>query len=374
MRWFPIFFLLLLVACGDDAPQNEPADQEPEDLPESKLDAADQTNQGKGDFSLDICKARNWYNDGECDWFCPKRDEDCNADPLGPDPQGDPAQYPIVLAHGFMGSPTSIWAFLNVKEALEADGHIVYEGEVPPFHSPQVRAEQLAPTVDRALAESGADKVNIIAHSMGGVDSRYLISTMGYGDRVASLTTISSPHRGTNIADATLSLTPSIADKALDALLEAIGTKFSNAGDEADLRASLGGISEENMPQFNIDNPNDERVFYQSWAGLSSISGFRNSRASDRCDGMMMLHPGTYDHMNPLLWLVAPVVAGVTSPEPNDGMANVESAKWGQFNGCIPGDHFDEVGQLDGEPDPDTGFDHIRFYRNVAYGLAERGF
>ena len=181
--------------CGSAEPPPavvEEPQQETEELPETKAEAADLTNQGKGDFSLDICKHREWYGDGECDWYCPRRDEDCNAEPLGPEPAGVSTTYPIVLAHGFMGSPTNFWAFLNVEQALEGDGHVVYAGAVPPFHAPSVRAERLAEQVDEVLAETGAQKVNIIAHSMGGVDSRYLISTLGYGDRVASLTTISS--------------------------------------------------------------------------------------------------------------------------------------------------------------------------------------
>ena len=376
IRWILLLLTLTLVTngCGDDsAEENQAEPVQEDDLPQEKTDAADLTNQGKGDFSLDICKAREWYDDGECDWFCPRRDADCNAEPLGPEPSGRAAKYPIILAHGFMGSPTNLWAFLDVKEALEADGNIVYEGEVPPFHSPAVRAERLAPTIDLALSETGADKVNIIAHSMGGIDSRYLISTLGYGDRVASLTTISSPHRGTNIADTALGLTPEFADPAIDALLKMVGRTFSEEADMVNLRASLEGIAVANMETFNQNNPNDDRVFYQSWAGMSSILGFRNKGIDEACEGQMLLHQGTYDRTDALLWIGVPFVAGIPAV-PHDGMSTVEAARWGEFHGCIPADHLDEVGQLDGEPDLDTGFDHIRFYRNVTAGLADRGF
>jgi len=60
---------------------------------------------------------------------------------------------------------------------------------------------------------------------------------------------------------------------------------------------------------------------------------------------------------------------------PNDGMATVESAKWGNFRGCIPADHLDEVGQVGHHGKLRwTGFDHLRFYRNVAFDLAAQGF
>lgn len=53
----------------------------------------------------------------------------------------------------------------------------------------------------------------------------------------------------------------------------------------------------------------------------------------------------------------------------------MQSAKLGLFRGCIPADHLDEVGQVnDMGVNANTGFDHIRFYRNVAFELAELGY
>jgi triacylglycerol lipase len=56
-------------------------------------------------------------------------------------------------------------------------------------------------------------------------------------------------------------------------------------------------------------------------------------------------------------------------------VSTVESAKWGKFRGCIPADHLDQVGQInDRRPDRHTGFDFVRFYRNIAFDLAARGY
>src|SRR5262249_10651950 len=41
----------------------------------------------------------------------------------------------------------------------------------------------------------------LIAHSMGGLDARYAICRLGLSERVASLTTIGTPHLGTPLAD-----------------------------------------------------------------------------------------------------------------------------------------------------------------------------
>src|SRR5690242_11277163 len=68
------------------------------------------------------------------------------APPFGPEPKGTACKYPIVLEHGFAGSsdPKSIWSFNGVKEALEADGHVVHLSDVPPFDTVAVRAGYLA--------------------------------------------------------------------------------------------------------------------------------------------------------------------------------------------------------------------------------------
>lgn len=294
---------------------------------------------------------------------------------LGPTPSGVPAQYPIVLAHGFDGSPINRWGFYRVAEALSADGHQVFVAEVPPYDAPEVRAEFLAAVVDEALA-GGAQKVNVLAHSMGGLDARHMIASLGYGDRVASLTTISSPHRGSRVADAILKVLDGLggSDKIVNALASAWGMTFSQVAGDSHVRAALAGISEARMPSFNAENPDDGRVHYQSWAGVSSVAGIKNFRDNGACDGEILGDGRKADKMNATLVPMAALIAGAKLT-PNDGMVSVESAKWGDFRGCIPADHLDEVGQTrhDG-PDQRTGFDHVRFYRNVAYELAANGF
>ncbi len=364
---------MLATGCGQAAPSQSHATTST-DLPQTKAQAADASNNGKADWGIDICQRNSWYGDRACDWFCPRHDPDCDLDPLGPDPSGQPTRYPIVLAHGFMGSDTNFWSFYKVADALRADGHVVFQTEVPPFHSVKVRAQSLATQIDDILAQTGAQKVNLVAHSMGGLDCRYLISTLGYADRVASLTTIATPHHGSRIADVYLDLMPQSADGAVDALARAVGGTFSDVADKADVRAAMQDIAESNADDFNAHNPNADGVYYQSWAGVSSVEGIRVGGIEEACDGKVLMHDGTMDHMSSLLWGAAALVAG-PSLTLNDGMVAVDSAKWGHFRGCIPADHLDEVGQIaHDEADPHTGFDHIRFYRNLAFGLQRKGF
>lgn len=374
-----VLCLAVMSACGEESAGDANQDMvsgEGDETPATKEQAAQYEQSGKADLPFDLCERNGWYEDDECDWFCSDRDPVCHAEPLGPEPRGARAAYPIILTHGFNAGREGSWSFNNVEEALAEDGHVVYSAEVPAFASAADRAEVLAAQVDALLEQTGAEKVNIVAHSMGGLDSRYLISGLGYGDRVASLTTISSPHRGSAVADVALELVPSESPAdIIDGLATIWSSTFNEVETDADVRAALVSLSTPEMELFNQEQPDDARVYYQSWAGVSSVFGLDNPKDVEVCEGKFLWHEGQSDVMNKLLVPMAAVLAPGFTFTPNDGMATVTSAKWGEFQGCIPADHYDEVGQIGNDsPDRHTGFDHIRFYRNIAYGLAERGF
>jgi triacylglycerol lipase len=337
-----------------------------------------------------------------------------------PRAQGRPTRYPIVLAHGFNASPGAPLSFYRVKEELEKNGHVVFEASVQPFASTTARAAELARTLDTALAH--AEKVNIIAHSMGGLDARVAISNNGlqYGGRVASLTTIATPHRGTFAADVALMAVhggalalrtdPAAAANALDAL----GTLYARPLTtprlaESDLLGAFADLTEAGAPAFNERYPDDARVFYQSWAGVTGVPVLGTGNAKQVCGEDLEaaardafrrgLPPSSVARdLTPLqqwglqasvpddvYWLLSAlsVIVGrgatalneLETSEPNDGLVTVKSAKWGHFSGCVPADHADLVGQprLE-EPDPATLFDHRTFYRSIAFDLASRGF
>lgn len=381
---------VLLSACSSglsSAPSttHSPEDQSKFEDEPGKEQVKSRINSGKADFSGDPCDWFNWYSDGECDWFCPDADRACL---IGEEPAGESTKYPIVLAHGFLAGPELIELY-RVPKALRADGHIVKEGSVPPFSPIPKRAEHLANQIDQVLERSGKKKVNIIAHSMGGLDARYVISSMGYHNKVASLTTISSPHKGSRTADVAMGIIHSDKkEKLLNQLAELIGAKSGRELKEnPDMRGALSDLALDNIDNFNENNPNKESVYYQSYAGVSNVwvllpsLTIPNPRDMKACNGKWLGHEGRQDPMDPLLKVSAKIVSedGFFSFKPNDGLVTVDSAK-GQnldgfnFQGCIPADHADQVGQFkDKGMNEHTGFDHIRFYRNIAYDLSERG-
>lgn len=288
------------------------------------------------------------------------------------------SSHAIVLAHGFDASTTNRWSFYKVADKLRADGHLVHSAQVSPYKGVPDRAAQLAVHVDAALAECrakvgcDASKVHIIAHSMGGLDSRWLISKLGYADRVASLTTISTPHRGSNIADVLLKVIPDDVTGAVNAMASVWGRTFTerDLADDSDVKAALASISEKQTREtFNPQVPDDPRVTYLSWAGVSEVIGIPNPKDYDACEGRLQTRLGIRDGMDPTLVPAAGFVAHGIELRPNDGMVTVESAKWGKFMGCVPADHLDEVGQVRDSGNPLTGFNHLEFYRKIASSL-----
>ncbi|MDQ3180030.1 MAG: alpha/beta fold hydrolase [Acidobacteriota bacterium] len=127
---------------------------------------------------------------------------------------------PIVLAHGIArfdilreklddefnlpNNPLEdeLQYFKNIRTYLGANGFpSVFNTNVNFAGSVELRAAQLKNRVDEIIAETGAEKVHIIAHSMGGLDARRMIVDLDMAEKVASLTTIGTPHMGTILAD-----------------------------------------------------------------------------------------------------------------------------------------------------------------------------
>jgi triacylglycerol lipase len=301
-----------------------------------------------------------------------------DARPLGPEPAGNATRFPIIFQQG-VGTGENLWFFRGVAERLREDGHVTYQAAfevpMPAFQSPEVRAEFLAQVVERALADTGAEKVNIVAHSMGGLDARVLARMPAMQGKIASVTTISTPHFGSRIADVALGLVEADRTGVATALGNMYGELVAgHISDNEDIRAGLFACSEKRAPSFNAENPNVDGVFYQSWAGLSNLLAIGNPLDSGACDGKMMIHTARRHIMNALLVPAAAFVAGA-GLKPNDGFVTIESSKWGQFNGCVPADHIDELGMTTGAIfNRFTGFDHLRFYRNLAFDLERRGF
>jgi triacylglycerol lipase len=254
--------------------------------------------------------------------------------------------------------------FDGVADDLRARGELVIETAVAPYQSSEVRGAQLAEDVDRALADTGACKVNIIAHSQGGLDVRYMIGSLGYGDVVASVVTVSTPHRGTPLADIGLGLIPGLTEPLVNAIIAWLRVDSEDPLNDPDIRAALHSFSVARAASFAEENPDDPRVARYSIAGRTL-----GMKADGECAGALFGNPSARDWPAPILWPSALFLAGANpfNLKANDGAVTVASAKWGTFLGCLPADHM-------GVTSGDSAFDHIQYYRDLAAFLHDEGF
>jgi len=267
---------------------------------------------------------------GPDDDSSPWDDDDFDDDTELP-PEG--TRYPIVLLHGFFG-----WGYLdnaayffNVVDLLEENGFEVFEPAVSPVNSMEERADELVVKIEEKYP---GQKINVVSHSQGGLDARYMISALGWGDRIASLMTVSGPHRGTSLADIACGLIPGFAQDIIDLIIGFFGMDWDG----------IYQLSHEYMEGvFNPENSDDPRVTYYSFQ-------------ADAEEIFALLVP---------THLVMNAIEGC-----NDGIIGCESAKWGQEMGMLPTDHWGIIGQPLGLIE----FDHLQFYLDWANFLRDEGF
>jgi len=114
------------------------------------------------------------------------------------DPLPAPAQRPVLLVHGVLVND-GVW--LSLRRFLASNGvaaiYAINYG--PPLADIEWFAEQLHTRIEEIRAATGAERVVLLAHSMGGLVARAYLRRSGAA-RVAKLITIGAPHHGSMLA------------------------------------------------------------------------------------------------------------------------------------------------------------------------------
>lgn len=264
-------------------------------------------------------------------------------------------RYPVLMIHG-MGFRDmrliNYWG--RIPAELQKCGCKIYYGCQDSNASIETNALHIKNRIDEILAETGAEKVNIIAHSKGGLDTRYAISTLGMGHRVASLTTMSTPHNGSKTMDILFKIpSPLIrfAGMVTDCWFRILGDRNPSSYD------ALLSLTTAYADKFNHDNPDDSNVYYQSY-------------------GFVMKNP-----LSDIFMCIPCFVVGLIEGE-NDGLLTPDAVKWTNFMGVFTGSgrrgisHCDEVDMRRFRLSSETGngvSDITDVYKEAVCNLSKMG-
>ncbi|MFJ7000759.1 esterase/lipase family protein [Streptomyces albidoflavus] len=131
------------------------------------------------------------------------------AGPAGPSPGAFPRlpltpPPPVVLLHGFADN-RSVFVLLRRALLRDADGTARRRTVVSLNYSPltcdiRAAAELLGRHVEEVRRRTGADRVDVVGHSLGGLIARYHVQRLGGDAAVRTLVTLGTPHSGTRVA------------------------------------------------------------------------------------------------------------------------------------------------------------------------------
>lgn len=288
-------------------------------------------------------------------------------------------RYPIILVHGLTG--TDRYANLldywyGIPSDLQSHGAQVYVANLSGFQGelgPNGRGEQLLAFVKQVMAATGAQKVNLIGHSQGGLSARYVAAVAPQW--VASVTTIGTPHHGSEFADFVVRAMQSdptgLSEPIIARFANLLGTLLSSSHNtNQDAAAALQALTTSGAASFNAAVPS---------AGLGVPGTCRSGKATETLGGNThYLYSWTGDAIQPT-WSVLRVrgasdtsISGVLDPatyaDPttltlfgtgavminrnagqNDGLVSVCSALYGNvLSTRYRWNHLDEINQMFG--------------------------
>jgi triacylglycerol lipase len=247
-------------------------------------------------------------------------------------------KHPIVLVHG-LGAQSQygpVHYFYGLPKLLRDSKNQITIPNLTAWHKIAYRAQQLKEQINATFPEG---KLNLVGHSMGGLDIRYLTSCLDFKDRIASITTIGTPHQGTGIGDLATGLLPDTAFSTMNRFL-----KYFDS-DSGALKQVTRQYCQETLNPMVPDMP---EVAYFSATSAITVPIMKNSL--------------------PLFWIPHGILSKLEGD--NDGFVSVESATWGNHICTYKGDHYAQIGQFLGRS---RGLDYMDFYDTIFSRLKKEG-
>ncbi len=261
-------------------------------------------------------------------------------------------RYPIVLVHGVFFRDRKYFNYWGrIPAELKRNGAVVFYGEQQSAAATADAAAELKENILKIIHTTGCEKVNIIAHSKGGLESRYAVSRLGLAPWVASLTTINTPHQGCAFVDWLLEKVPTCVCNWIAGRYDAA---LKHMGDtDPDFYAAVCDLTSHQSESFNQDTPDVPEVYYQSVG--SKMKGWYSAPFPQNIS-YLFLH---------------------RFEKENDGLVGVHSMKWGSRFQMVsaPGRRGISHGDMiDLNRQNIRGFDVREFYVGLVQDLKKQGF
>lgn len=176
-------------------------------------------------------------------------------------------KYPILLVHGvFFRDSKKLNYWGRIPGELIRNGATLFYGEHQSALSVEKSAAELAAKIKEIIEKNNFEKLNIIAHSKGGLDCRYAISSLGIAPYIASLTTINTPHKGCGFADYLLNKIPEKVQKNISATYNAAAKKMGDTN--PDFMAAVVDLTEQSCKDNELKYQIPNEIYCQSFGSV----------------------------------------------------------------------------------------------------------
>ena len=172
-------------------------------------------------------------------------------------------RYPLLMVHGvFFRDYKHFNYWGRIPDELIKNGATIYYGEHHSAASVDDCARELEQRILQIVKENGYEKLNVIAHSKGGLDMRTAIAKTSVAPCIASLTTVNTPHRGSEFADYLLN---KISEARQKAIANAYNHAAAKLGDtNPDFIAAVKDLTSSACIERNETVKDVEGIYYQS--------------------------------------------------------------------------------------------------------------